>query len=71
MSKNKIQEMIDEIGKKSGISEVIINRLDNVYVEKDGELIRIDIKFSEEEVDEFCQELAGFNRKLLYFESFE
>ena len=56
--------MIEEIGKKSGISEVIINRLDNVYVEKDGELIRIDIKFTEDEVDAFCQELAAFNRKL-------
>jgi pilus assembly protein CpaF len=69
MSKNKIQEMIEEIGKKSGISEVIINRLDNVYVEKDGELIRIDIKFSEDEVDEFCQELAEFNRKLFNAEN--
>lgn len=64
MAKNRVAEMIEEIGKKSGISEVIINRLDNVYVEKDGELIRIDVKFTEEEVDDFCQELARHNRKI-------
>lgn len=63
MAKNKINELIEEIAKKSGISEVIINRLDNVYVEKDGELIRLDIKFTDEEVDEFCQSLAQHNRK--------
>lgn len=63
MSKNKVKDLFEEIGKKSGITEVIINSLDNVYVEKDGELIRIDIKFTQEEVDEFCQELAVHNRK--------
>lgn len=63
MSKNKVKDLFDEIGKKTGISEVIINALDNVYVEKDGELIRIDIKFTHEEVDEYCQELAKHNRK--------
>ena len=60
---NKVNDLINEIAKKSGISEVIINKLDNVYVEKDGELIRLDVKFTEEEVDAFCQELAQYNRK--------
>ena len=64
MSKNKVKDLFEEIAKKSGISEVIINNLDNVYVEKDGELIRIDIKFTQEEIEEFCQELALFNRKV-------
>ncbi|MBA2404736.1 MAG: CpaF family protein [Bdellovibrionales bacterium] len=63
MSKNKVKDLFEEIGKKAGITEVIINSLDNVYVEKDGELIRIDIKFSQEEVEEFVQELAVLNRK--------
>ena len=34
MSKNKVNELFEEINKKSGISEVIINNLDNIYVEK-------------------------------------
>jgi pilus assembly protein CpaF len=69
MLKNKVKDLFDEIGKKTGISEVIINALDNVYVEKDGELIRIDIKFTHEEVDEYCQELAKHNRKIFNAEN--
>jgi pilus assembly protein CpaF len=63
MSKNRINDLIDELAKKSGISELIINKNDNVYVEKDGEMIRIDAKFTDEEMDMFCQELAAYNRK--------
>lgn len=63
MVKNRINDLIDEIAKKAGISELIINRHDNVFVEKDGEMIRIDAKFSDDEIDEFCQGLANFNRK--------
>jgi pilus assembly protein CpaF len=69
MSKNKVKDLFDEIGKKSGITEVIINSLDNVYVEKDGELIRIDINFTQEEVEEFCQSLATHNRKVFNAEN--
>lgn len=69
MSKNKVNELFEEIGKKSGISEVIINDLDNVYVEKDGELIRIDVKFSTDDVEAFCQDLAKFNRKVFNAEN--
>jgi pilus assembly protein CpaF len=64
MSKNRINDLIDELAKKSGISELIINKNDNVYVEKDGEMIRIDAKFSDEEMDLFCQDLASYNRKI-------
>lgn len=63
MNKNKVNDLIEELSKKAGISEVIINKLDNVYVEREGELLRLDIKFTDEEVDEFCQEIAKFNRK--------
>lgn len=69
MAKNKINELFEEINKKSGISEVIINNLDNIYVEKDGELIRIDVKFTHEDIEEFCQELAHLNRKVFNSEN--
>lgn len=69
MSKNKVNELFEEINKKAGISEVIINNLDNIYVEKDGELIRIDVKFTNEDVEEFCQELAKYNRKVFNSEN--
>ena len=63
MAKNRINDLIEELAKKAGISELIINKNDNVYVEKDGEMIRIDAKFSDDELEEFCQDLASYNRK--------
>lgn len=63
MSKNRINDLIDELAKKAGISELIINKNDNVYVEKDGEMIRIDATFSDEEIDDFCATIASYNRK--------
>ena len=61
--KNKLHELVDELGKKAGITEIIINRMDNVYVEKDGEMIRLDAKFADEEIEEFAQFIAQHNRK--------
>jgi pilus assembly protein CpaF len=63
MNRNKISDLIDELSKKVGISELIINKVDNVYVEKEGELLRLDIKFTDEEVEDFCQSIAAYNRK--------
>lgn len=60
---NKVTELVDEISKKAGITELIINRPDNVYVEKDGELIRLEIKLPEEDIESFTQDIAKFNRK--------
>jgi pilus assembly protein CpaF len=63
MARQTINNLLDELSRKAGITEVIINRPDNVYVEKDGELIRLDTTFTDEEIEAFCQEIARFNRK--------
>lgn len=63
MLHNPVNALIEELNKKAGVSELIINRVDNVYVEKDGHLIRLDARFSDDELDEFCQDIAQFNRK--------
>lgn len=60
---NKVHEFIGEISKKAGITEIIINGLDNIYVEKDGELIRLDIQLPESDVDAFCEDIAELNKK--------
>ncbi len=64
MGRNKINEFLDELAKRNGITEVIINRPDNVYVEKEGELIKLETKFKEEDLEAFCQEVAMYNRKV-------
>jgi pilus assembly protein CpaF len=63
MNKNRIHDLIEELSKKTGVTELIINKTDNVFVEKDGEMIRIDAKFTDEEIEKFCQDLAAYNKK--------
>lgn len=63
MARNRINDLIDELAKKAGISELIINKNDNIYVEKDGEMFRIDAKFTDEEIEDFCEQIAKYNRK--------
>jgi pilus assembly protein CpaF len=63
MPKNRIYDLIDELSKMSGISELIINKNDNVFVEKNGEMVRVDAKFSDEEINGFCDDIAALNKK--------
>ena len=63
MAKNRIFDFLDELAKKSGISELIINSNDNVFVEKDGEMIRIDVKFTDIEIESFTKEISEYNKK--------
>lgn len=62
-STNKIWQLIADLGKKAGISEVIINRPDGIFVEVQGEIIRLDYIVSEADIEEFVQDVAEFNRR--------
>jgi pilus assembly protein CpaF len=64
MAKNRILQLLDEINKDGDVSEFIINSTTNIYYEKEGVLSRLDVKFSSDEIHEFCQEIAKFNRKI-------
>jgi pilus assembly protein CpaF len=63
MQQNKMFQLMDELSRKVGVTELIVNGVDNVYVEKDGELLRLDINFSDQELDDFCQTVATANHK--------
>ncbi|MCO4753138.1 MAG: CpaF family protein [Bacteriovoracaceae bacterium] len=60
---NEVWKLLEELSSKSGISEVIINNVDNVYIEREGELIRLNAKFSPEDIVSFCKEVAQFNKR--------
>lgn len=62
-STNKIWQLIADLGKKAGISEIIINKPDGIFVEVSGEIIRLDFTVTEADIDEFAQEVAEFNRR--------
>lgn len=60
---NQVWKFLSEISVKKGITEVIINNRDNVYVEREGELIRLDVNFLPEHIVNFCKDVALINRK--------
>ena len=60
---NKIWQLIADLNKKVGISEIIINRPDAIFVEVQGEIIRLDFSVSDADIEEFVQDVAASNRR--------
>jgi len=63
MKKNLIQELVDELSKLPDLTEIIINKLDAIYIERNGEMILLENKITEAELEEYCQALARFNKR--------
>lgn len=63
-SDNGVWKLLAELSTKKGITEIIINNVDNVYIEREGELIRLNAKLSPEDIVAFCKEAAAFNKSL-------
>ena len=59
---NEVWSFLKELGNKKGITEVIINNVDNVYIERQGEMIRLNLNLSVPHIKSFCQDVAKFNR---------
>lgn len=57
-----VWKLIDDLSRKKGISEIIINSIDNIYVERESEMIRLNAQFSLNDIKTFCQEVAQFNK---------
>ncbi len=59
---NSIWTMLGELNKKRGVTEVIINSPDFVYIERDGDLIRLNVEILPEDINTFCQDVALQNK---------
>lgn len=62
-SQNGVWALLDEIGKKQGITEIIFNRHDLIFVEHQGELIKLNAKVTPTDLDAFVEDLAHLNKK--------
>lgn len=61
-SENGVWKLLQELATKKGITEVIINNVDNIYIEREGELIRLNAKLTPEDIVGFCKETAAYNK---------
>ncbi len=63
VEKNSAWKLIDELSRKQGITEIMINGTNNIYIERDGEFIRLNSTLKREDIYSFCKDVALFNKK--------
>lgn len=59
---NSITQLLADLEQKKGITEIIINNADSVYIERNGDLIQINADINEKDFIPFCQSVAKYNR---------
>jgi pilus assembly protein CpaF len=57
-------KLIEDLDNKEGITEVIINAPDNVYVERSGKFIQLNVKLKKEDMVNFAKEVAIQNHRI-------
>ncbi len=60
---NTVWQLLEDLDGKKGITEVIINDFDNVYIDRAGEFIRLNVKLDSFDIDSFAQDIADLNNK--------
>ena len=62
-TQNSVWALINEISKKQGVTEIIINRPDLIFVEHQGELVKLNAKVDAQDMENFVEEMAHFNHE--------
>ena len=62
MQDNSVTKLLDELSKKDGITEIIINNPSNIYIERQGDLIRLNTNVNPKDIIQFCKDIAAFNK---------
>ena len=60
---NAIWNLINDLNKKSGITEILINGPKSVFVERGGQFIQINANLPAGDIQEFIKEIATLNQK--------
>ncbi len=66
---NAIWNLINDLNKKTGITEILINDPKHVFVERSGQLIQINANLPEKDIAEFIKEIADYNQKVCDFDN--
>ena len=63
-SQNSVWNLITELSRKDGISEIVINDVNRVFVEREGQFIQLNVEINKKDIKGFIEEVAAYNRKL-------
>jgi pilus assembly protein CpaF len=61
---NTIWNLLEDLKKKTGITEVLINGPKNVFIERNGQFIQINANLPMEDIMQFIKEVADQNQKV-------
>jgi pilus assembly protein CpaF len=64
MNNNSIWNLINDLNKKSGITEILINGPKSIFVERGGQFIQLNANLPAQDINVFIQEVAAFNQKV-------
>jgi len=60
---NSVWKLLEDLKKKQGITEVIINSPDSVFVERDGKFIQLNVSLTRDDLFDFALDVAKLNHK--------
>ncbi len=64
MNNNSIWNLINDLNKKSGITEILINGPKSIFVERGGQFIQLNANLPAQDINVFIQEVASYNQKV-------
>jgi pilus assembly protein CpaF len=64
MTTNAIWNLINDLNKKNGITEILINGPKHVFVERGGQFIQLNANLPAADINAFIQEVATINQKV-------
>jgi len=63
-SENSVWKLIKDLSNKKGITEIVINDTKNVFVEREGTFIQLNVKLTKTHIYEFIKEVSTYNKKV-------
>lgn len=64
MQANSIWNLLNDLSKKAGITEIAINGPKHIFVEKSGHFIQLNANIPREDIDRFVKDVAEMNNKM-------
>ncbi|MFA6235921.1 MAG: ATPase, T2SS/T4P/T4SS family [Bacteriovorax sp.] len=62
---NPVWTLIDKLSNKAGITEIAINGPDDIYIEKEGNFVQVDVKITQKSIDQFVNDVSVYNNKII------
>jgi pilus assembly protein CpaF len=66
---NSVWKLINDLNTKKGITEIVINGPKSVFVERGGQFIQLNFSITKQDVYQFIDEVADYNKKVCNHEN--